>query len=204
MGNVVHRRLILYLLMGLTLGIIFFNAAYGDIIVNEVPPYGVIWGNCFNIGDGYILTCAHVIMDGTLTGRKLELAKWKHFDLELIDTNNILDVALLWRKGSGAATYEIESDAPYPIGTEVEVRFNMVNRAMDYTGEGNLLSDIKILNGQPYRSVSICAFPGMSGSPVCLRGTNKVVGILSGYMTISGEGLMVPMSLVIEWLGGGN
>lgn len=156
-------------------------------------------GSAFSIGDGYFLTCAHVIDNGSsyknvsVGKQNSELGMWEAIEIESIELNHDIDLALLYApKFESAHTRVWRVPENLPMLTKIHC--TGFPFALNYPGDGSIQirafegtissktnwSDFKA-NPEIYE-LSHVAPRGLSGAPLCVE--NQIVGVIFGNRSI--------------------
>jgi len=158
-------------------------------------------GSGVSIGNGYILTAAHVAKS---EGLRIKDDLMRVQDMEVLWLNESYDIALVRAKRPELlASAELDC-APNAIGQEVTAFGNPLNIEFVRTGGSVMGTPISV---GPWRSVvpvDMTIIPGQSGGGV-MNEAGEVVGITVGVMTagfsITGIGLVVPAESICSLMG---
>lgn len=159
-------------------------------------------GSGVHIGQGYVLTAAHVVDGATMI--KLKTADGKFRPADVLWVNKTYDIALLKTDpaGIGAATlacrYAHTGEDIRAIGNPVSLEF--------VSSYGRIAGEVRQLG--PWKSVlvtDITTVPGQSGGPVFDEG-GALVGITVGVINVplgisaslTGFGTIVPSQAVCD------
>lgn len=158
-------------------------------------------GTGFKIGNGFALTCAHVvegakeIYANVICGDGYSGEEHDGFEVydvgfgEVVYTNEKLDIALLKTEYCGAGFLSIETRNILPeLGEEVVVLGYPLGYEMPQTNQfgpnislyKGCVSSNQVSNGNSITFLDIDIKSGNSGSPVISTKTGKVIGIISG------------------------
>ncbi len=157
-------------------------------------------------GKPYIVTAGHCVrsMNGTGIAKYIQVDyNWKKYDVEVIKYDRKLDLAILEMPNELRIMYTVETEY-YPVGTPIGIEACIYQVPEEVTFHGFIASNE--FSAPPMwkyvQSLDIQSGSGSSGSPVCLRGTNKVVGILVGGYPDRDLTFMVPSVRLIEFIEG--
>lgn len=162
-------------------------------------------GSGVHIGDGLILSAAHVASEGAVVKIKLSDGSLRDATVEWATKSS--DVALLRMRADGIAASPL-SCAPVVIGQPVTAHGNPLDVEFIHT-YGHIVGDAA--QRGPWDAVAVVdmeILPGMSGGPV-LNDAGEVVGMAIGLLTLplgfsssaTGIGFVVPSSVICGLLG---
>lgn len=183
----------------MVLGVVSYSLLFGparDVVVRDsghlTPVVKLVagkdsqaFGTGFHIGDGYIVTAAHVAEEITKTGYMVKSDKsvTRPQDWSLISVNKTTDLAVFKSNFDGPA-YQIDC-SPVRVGEEIST--------IGYPSDWGLWQTFGYVSseerydeqtGGQSSQLDIKAYSGNSGGPVLNRATNKVRGVLSKTMLL--------------------
>lgn len=162
-------------------------------------------GSGVHIGDGLVLSAAHVASEGAAV--KLKLDDGTTRDATVVWASKASDVALLRTSADGLSASRLNC-APVVIGQSVTARGNPL--AIEFvTTYGHIVgAPMTLEKWQSVAPVDMVILPGMSGGPV-FNAAGEVVGISVAVLTapmgfsasLTGLGMIVPSSHICGLLG---
>ena len=166
-------------------------------------------GSGVYIGDGVVLTAAHVVNGASDNKVKLRTESGNILEAEVLWVNKARDIAALRPTTLVGLTPSVLSCNDPMSGDKITARGNP-GAAEFFTSHG-YISDAKKHVAGPWKqamTVDMSIAPGMSGGPV-FNEVGNVIGLAVGVMTTSlgmapsltGVGIIVPGSAVCELLG---
>lgn len=162
-------------------------------------------GSGVHIGDGLVLTAAHVASEGAIV--KLKLDDGTEREATVVWASAASDVALLRTSGDGLAA-SVLNCAPVIVGQPVTAHGNPLNIEFIATRGHIVAGDAKRGQWASTAVVDMTILPGMSGGGV-LNDRGEVVGIAVGLLTLplglsvsaTGIGMIVPAKHICGLLG---
>ncbi|MEA1873151.1 MAG: serine protease [Bacteroidota bacterium] len=138
--------------------------------------------------EGYILTAAHVVIDGRLMVKAYD---GRFYEAQLIKLDRELDIALIKVVSSikGFPEVRIADSSRVEKGNSILVIGTPITREYEHTSETGIVSGIDRHRGLIQLSVPV--YPGHSGSPV-FDSQGDVIGIV----------IMVPMAVKTQFVSG--
>lgn len=201
-----------YVLAFLAVIIFAATAAYATTATGDPPKATSVvkvvlakgHGSGVHIGNGYVLTAAHVV--DSLTTAKIKLSDGKEVTGDVLWVNKAYDVALL-RSDGGAMGVSKLACRTIAVGDVIRAAGNPT--ILEFVDSYGKVSGAK-RELRPWKSVvitDITTVPGMSGGPV-FDDKGEVVGISVGVLSLplgfsaslTGFGTMVPSSTICELL----
>lgn len=161
-------------------------------------------GSGVHVGNGYVITAAHVVVDGKVEAKFDNGARR---DVEVLWANKDYDVALLRMPDMRGIQSIPISCAPMAEGTQVTLRGSPLAAEFMAT-RGTVSGVIELKQWRVARVVDATIVQGMSGGPVVHN--ERVVGISAGVMvapvgpfsaSITGLGIIVPSTVICTLLG---
>ncbi len=162
-------------------------------------------GSGVHIGDGLILTAAHVAREGAAVRLKLDDGTYR--DAEVLWSSTASDIALLRTSPDGLQSSPL-SCAPLKVGQEVTARGNPLSVEF-ITTYGHIVGPAtKRSDWLGVAPVDMVILPGMSGGPA-FNSAGEVVGINVALLTLplgvsvsaTGLGFIVPAEQICGLLG---
>lgn len=174
-------------------------------LTRVLMPRQVSWGTGFLLGGGYVLTCEHVVRDGSRIAVHWE---GRVYEAEVVASSGAHDLALLkgealgaeglpWNRWKALGPGDIVVAVGYPAGSAQPV--TVVGEVL-WAGTDVLNSKARSLEN--LLQVHGAYQGGMSGAPV-LNVWGEVVGVVSGSVDQErgmGVGLAVPGFSAYRWL----
>ncbi len=172
-------------------------------------------GSGFYIGNGLVVTAAHVVKGAKTVSIKTEDGRISSARIILIDEDKDVAIMRTGRRGMLAAEMNCND---VPVGTPIVSHGNPLG--LEFVASyGTIAGAPRTMNGKSYYVTDMTTVMGQSGSGVWADG--KVVGVTSAVMTaplelvgkigpdagiysrsIVGFGFVVPSSVVCEMLAG--
>ncbi|UXN70876.1 serine protease [Devosia neptuniae] len=162
-------------------------------------------GSGVHIGDGLILTAAHVAREGAAVRLKLDDGTYR--DAEVLWSSTASDIALLRTSPAGLSSSPL-SCAPLKVGQEVTARGNPLSVEF-VTTYGHIVGPAtKRSDWLGVAPVDMVILPGMSGGPA-FNSAGEVIGINVALLTLplgvgvsaTGIGFIVPAEQICGLLG---
>lgn len=195
--------------IGLAAALFFVPAPAGS----QPPPAGFTvkliasdgggHGSAVHIGNGYLLTAAHVLAAGGALTAKVD--NGVEAQPEVLWANRDYDIALLRLPATPAAAQANVDCSETPVGSAY-IAFGNPQSLEFVSAAGRVVSKARKLgHWQEVVILDGTVVPGMSGGPVVSRG--KVVGISAGVLntslggmfpSITGFGIAVPGSTICK------
>ncbi|MFO8034094.1 MAG: serine protease [Candidatus Bipolaricaulota bacterium] len=176
-------------------------------ITRMLLPGSISWGSGLILGDGYVLTCEHVVQNGeTFT------VYWdgRAYEAEVIETSRSEDLALLeveeldgeglpWSRWRVLGPGDVVVAVGYPAGSprSVSISGEVLRVGASAMVPGDVRLENVVLVHGAYEG-------GMSGAPV-VNMWGEVVGLVSGTLAEgngAGIGLAVSADAARRWLAG--
>ena len=204
--------------VGIIVALALLAIGYLVVIANQGQTFGAFLpgstvkvelvqghGSGVHIGDGLVLSAAHVASEGDVVKIKLDDGTTR--DAQVVWASKASDIALLQTSPAGLAASPL-SCAPAIVGQSVTARGNPL--VLEFvTTYGHIVGAPRQM--QEWASVvpvDMVILPGMSGGPL-FNSAGEVVGINVAVLTvplglsasITGLGMVVPSSHICSLLG---